>query len=462
MTNRGENGRNPLIHAAIILLFYHFFIPEMAYGSGYSITGTGYKLTGDGFATDITTFNGGATHDDVSAAATTGSIQSSDCTGSGFRRVKAFPPRVGGGKLLKTLTALLLLTMMMFDCSRANAGNIIISSTGTPSTSSTGDGLKTPNVSSFGGTGGNTVTIHSRDSTGVSRDVTGLLGSTSNRWKGKFFFDNTVANNGSLTVDVTFDFIDYPTGSTAPGAYSNYRIIFRLHGATSGPWTVFSAASSANTSQVLFTGVVAGAGTSLDFTLATTDSLLSPLPVTWLNFEAVYLAQAVDLNWTTASEINNSYFDIERSTNGNEWTSIGKVQGHGTSNVINSYTEIDNLSGVVPSGIFYYRLKQVDFNNLYQYSWIQSVNILTQPTAFQFYPNPAGNTLNIKWISSNTDNTTLRLVNVSGVNVLNENISGEGVMQKQIDLTGYQAGVYYLQIISGKDKIVSQMVLKSQ
>ena len=56
----------------------------------------------------------------------------------------------------------------------------------------------------------------------------------------------------------------------------------------------------------------------------------------------------------------------------------------------------------------------------------------------------------------------LRLVNVSGVNIFQENISGEGAMQKQIDLTGYPDGVYFLQIFSDKDNFASQCVIKNK
>jgi hypothetical protein len=78
----------------------------------------------------------------------------------------------------------------------------------------------------------------------------------------------------------------------------------------------------------------------------------------------------VSHNWSTVSEINNYYFEIERSIDNTEWNAIGKVKGDGTANSINSYSFWDNTRTNLPqhSGLLFYRLMQSDFDGSSVYS----------------------------------------------------------------------------------------------
>src|SRR4051812_27862818 len=91
-----------------------------------------------------------------------------------------------------------------------------------------------------------------------------------------------------------------------------------------------------------------------------------------ISFKAEKASENVILNWSTASEKNNDYFVVERSTDGIHFEPIGTVKGNGTSNQINYYTFEDHSFN---SGILYYRLKQVDLDNKYEYSKIKAVNV---------------------------------------------------------------------------------------
>ncbi len=350
-------------------------------------------------------------------------------------------------------TSIILLFCLFFTPEIANAAGYSISGTGNYSTS---DGFGT-NISTFAT--GAACSVSAATSTGSAQttDIVGLTGSAPARWSGTWRV-NAASSTGSVYGTIIFDFSAYGAG-VSPGTASGYMMMYRLH--SGGAWT-YTGSGTISGNTVSFSAATIP-NTDNDFTLGTINQSSSPLPVTWLNFEALYFAQAVELKWSTASEVNNSHFEIERSTNGIEWTNIGQVGGHGTSNVINSYAAIDNLTGVGSSESFYYRLKQVDFNNLYQYSWMRSVNILTNPISLQAFPNPATNILNIIWISTNTDNAKiLRLVNATGVNVFDESIPGEGEMNTQINMAEYPAGVYILQIISDKGNIANRLVLKNR
>ncbi len=110
-----------------------------------------------------------------------------------------------------------------------------------------------------------------------------------------------------------------------------------------------------------------------------------PAPVTLIDFTAVYVKpKTVALTWSTASEINNQYFTVQRSTDGINFTDILVVAGAGTSNRINVYEEFDNNA---PAGISYYRLKQTDFDGTYTYSGIVKVFSEGQELSFQLLPN---------------------------------------------------------------------------
>jgi hypothetical protein len=86
------------------------------------------------------------------------------------------------------------------------------------------------------------------------------------------------------------------------------------------------------------------------------------LPIELLSFDGTVIdSRNVLLEWSTASEKDNDYFIIERSTDGYDWTQIKNIDGSGNSNTKINYTTIDNSA---PRTIVYYRLSQVDFDGV--------------------------------------------------------------------------------------------------
>lgn len=126
--------------------------------------------------------------------------------------------------------------------------------------------------------------------------------------------------------------------------------------------------------------------------------LVSPstvLPITLLNFEASLQQKNAALTWSTSQELDNTGFNIERSTDGTNFKNIGWIVGNGTSNVVNNYNFSDN--DLQAGTVYYYRLKQVDVNNRFSYSKIISlqyngsfVDIAT------ILPNPIKDVLQIR------------------------------------------------------------------
>lgn len=135
----------------------------------------------------------------------------------------------------------------------------------------------------------------------------------------------------------------------------------------------------------------------------------SLLPVSFLSFEAELIDnRVVQLNWATATEINNDYFTIQRSKDGLIFEDLGTVKGAGNSTNILNYNFLDKEP---LTGLSYYRLKQTDFDGQFDYSPIRSIIIAPQ-IDLEIYPNPlSGVNLKIDGISSLS---TFQLFDLSG------------------------------------------------
>lgn len=118
-----------------------------------------------------------------------------------------------------------------------------------------------------------------------------------------------------------------------------------------------------------------------------TSTLILPLPVELISFSANIHEEGVLLEWSTGAEINNSHFEIELSYDGVNWFKIGLVEGSGNSTQNIDYKFLDNSAS---EGLQYYRLKQVDFDNSFQYSTVKHVSFdkeSDKPTSFIAFQN---------------------------------------------------------------------------
>jgi hypothetical protein len=112
----------------------------------------------------------------------------------------------------------------------------------------------------------------------------------------------------------------------------------------------------------------------------------NPLPVSLIHFNAALAPQrTVQLNWTTAIEVNNDHFVVERSKDGQHFEAIGTVKGQGNSTATTSYDLVDKNPY---SGVNYYRLVQVDFDGRSSNSSMKVVSIAPEASHVYMYPNP--------------------------------------------------------------------------
>jgi hypothetical protein len=117
----------------------------------------------------------------------------------------------------------------------------------------------------------------------------------------------------------------------------------------------------------------------------------SILPITLIDFKAAIQAdQSVNLTWSTASELNFDFFEVEKSSDAKNFTRIGTVKGNGTTTVQHDYSFVDEKAMV---GKAYYRLKSVDLDGTFEYSKVAFID-LHKKKSFSVSPNPIeGNTL---------------------------------------------------------------------
>ena len=192
--------------------------------------------------------------------------------------------------------------------------------------------------------------------------------------------------------------------------------------------------------------------------IAVTD--LSMLPVELTSFTATAKAGKVNLIWNTATEINNSGFEIERSFDGNSFVTVGFVKGNGTTTQPKSYSYTDaiELQGIEN---IYYRLKQVDYNGAINYSDVVSV-LFDIPTEFalgQNYPNPFNPATKIKYSVPQNSLVTIAVYDLTGQEVallLNE-VKEAGNYEINFDASQLSSGVYFYKMTSNNFSQVKKM-----
>lgn len=186
-------------------------------------------------------------------------------------------------------------------------------------------------------------------------------------------------------------------------------------------------------------------GTSDQAFVAYNKKTISGLPVEMVSFQATSENRKVLLNWETASERNNNFFLIEKTMDGKNWETVGKVTGAGNSAVSKEYSIYDLYPN---TGISYYRISQTDYDGKTTvYPHVVTVSMSEQ--SFEgVFPNPTNSTLTIMHHAIKAENQTLfSIVGTSGQNV-SQNVAMinqfDGTML--IDVRQLPAGMYFLTV----------------
>jgi len=225
--------------------------------------------------------------------------------------------------------------------------------------------------------------------------------------------------------------------------------------------------SSVNTgrSNAVFTpsdeyvGRSASADVSVPVSTLGSHTIDAPLPVQLSSFTANPFEGKVQLNWSTATEVNNYGFEILRSTQ-NDWEKIGFVAGHGNSNSPKDYSFTDANA---PKGNVSYRLKQIDTDGSFSYSDVVTVNNVLAKSfkLYSPYPNPFNPSTTIKYSIPSASNVSLKIYDVIGnevASLVNER-KDAGEYEVNFNAKDLPSGIYFSTLRSNGNVQTQKLIL---
>lgn len=186
-------------------------------------------------------------------------------------------------------------------------------------------------------------------------------------------------------------------------------------------------------------------------------------PVEMTAFTSSVGTNGINLNWTTATELNNSGFVIEKSTDDKNFEQIGFVKGAGTTTQTHNYSFFDKLN-VDGQTTFYYRLKQVDFDGTHQYSNVLTVLYNSMPRNFklsQNYPNPFNPTTTINYSVAKESNVSIKIYDLMGreVATLVNEMKEPGTYEVNFNALNLSSGIYFYRMSAGEFTSIKKMTV---
>lgn len=186
------------------------------------------------------------------------------------------------------------------------------------------------------------------------------------------------------------------------------------------------------------------------------------LPIKLVYFHTKLKDNKVNLAWSTASEINNAFFNIERSADGENFESINLQRGAGNSTVTLFYSAEDNSP---MNGYSFYRLKQTDYDGHYSYSDVETVKNGDAPELAGIEiktvsPNPFSENLKMDFISKTSEPVNIVMINTSGQIVFQNQIhSNEGYNSFDFpDVAMLSRGIYFVSLTAGEFKLTQKVI----
>jgi hypothetical protein len=199
---------------------------------------------------------------------------------------------------------------------------------------------------------------------------------------------------------------------------------------------------------------VSGAGNTSEFG----EVSLSILPVQFLSFGAELKGDKVVVAWATALEQNASHFEVQKSTDGANFSTIGSVKAKGNSSTKVDYSYVDNNPSL---GVSYYRLRQVDLDARNVYTKIVVIRNETRNKAFSVWPNPVIDNVNVTLKSDKSQVLQLRVIDYSGRVVRSNQINAiRGNNQFTVNFSTLPKGLYLINVVGEglnlNDKVIKQ------
>jgi hypothetical protein len=245
-------------------------------------------------------------------------------------------------------------------------------------------------------------------------------------------FSTTNSNAG-----VTSDELHHVSAVSSPApSYTYNNLTWTAPATPMGPVTFYVAAVAAD-----------GMGGNGNDNVHTNTSTATALPIELISFKGKNEQKANFLTWQTASESNNSHFEIERSEDGVMYESIGKINGQRNSSTVQSYSFSDKN---IWNKTNYYRLKQVDFDGRSTTS--KAIVLKNQTNAdFKVFPNPTKDFVQVS-LSNDEIITKIELIDLQGRTVLETD-------KNQLSLKNQTKGTYVVRATNGEGQFFSKMIV---
>jgi hypothetical protein len=268
---------------------------------------------------------------------------------------------------------------------------------------------------------------------------------------------NIAASEGVLNIGTGLQKIGDELTHTSPKTPVSGNVAFTFN--YTAPATPQSVTLYANGNSVNLNG--GNDGDQWNFAQNFSLEITNDVPVELTSFAAQVTDNNVILNWSTASEENNSSFQIERKQSNEDWNYIGFVTGKGTTTETSKYFFTDkNLS----NGIYNYRLKQIDFDGSFKYYDLNSevdINLVNTFELSQNFPNPFNPSTVINWQIANDGFVTLRVYDITGkeVALLVNNVMKAGKHSVNFDAANLSSGTYFYELRSGDFNVIKKLLL---
>lgn len=280
-------------------------------------------------------------------------------------------------------------------------------------------------------------------------------------------------NNGHSTYGVILDDIEmHPqtdlaiSGNTA--AMINNTYAYSVSNSPSSGitynWSLGTSATTATSTEATPSTQWTTAGTKnvtvdisnsscLVATLSTTVTVTAALPLNFTSFTGIIKNNRAALTWATTNEVNNNYFIVERSVNGRQFDSVGRVQAGSTPS--NTYSFNENNTNATS----YYRIKQVDISGTYTYSVVIALKNTGSSKEMTVYPTQATSTINYVLSGEAPATVTVQVFNITGQPVISQQATlMQGLNVRSLNVAGLARGAYVLriQVPGSSDKLVKQ------
>ena len=280
-----------------------------------------------------------------------------------------------------------------------------------------------------------------RDSTDWYKITTGSAG---------FLHLTLKSTRGSIYSNNTLDMMLYVYNSDASTLQGSVEI---FNGA--GPATGMLNLNTlpAGTYYIKVTNFSSSEFSNYTFSDSTVEA--GPLPVTFIDFNGIVHADQASLHWSTATELNNKGFEVEKSIDGSLFSSIGFVIGNTNSSLTNNYSYTDNK---VLSGFNYYRLKQVDMDGNFRYS--STIRLDFKNFDWAIMGNPVTSNTWIQLQLAKTSVVDMQVISADGrmVKSIHKGKMDLGTYSMPLNAGNLAPGTYFVRLIIDKVRFMKKII----